>query len=139
MQVSVQLLGDVELRKALRRFTPDLEKALRKEMATALKPIVNQARGFVPSQSPMSGWAGRSFSEAKFPTYKASIIKKGIGYSTTPSKMNKNGFRSMAAIENKSRVGAIYEGAGRNGNQGQPWVGPKGAAGHRYKIGRAHV
>lgn len=38
----------------------------------------------------------------------------------------------MASIQNKSRVGAIYEGAGRANPQGQPWVGPKGAAGHKY-------
>jgi hypothetical protein len=31
----------------------------------------------------------------------------------------------MARIENRSRVGAIYESAGRNGDEGQPWVGPK--------------
>jgi hypothetical protein len=109
----------------MRRFTPDLEKALKKEITAALKPVVAQAKGFVPAVSPMSGWAGRSFSEGKFPTYNASTIKAGITYSTTPSKINSEGFSSMARIENKSRVGAIYESAGRNGDQGQPWVGPK--------------
>ena len=73
----------------------------------------------------MRGWAGRSFSEGKFPTYNATTIKAGISFSTTPSKINSEGFSSMARIENKSRVGAIYESAGRNGLQGQPWVGPK--------------
>jgi hypothetical protein len=38
----------------------------------------------------------------------------------------------MARIFNDSRAGAIYESAGRNGPQGQPWVGPKGPAGNRY-------
>jgi len=38
----------------------------------------------------------------------------------------------MAKIYNKSRAGAIYEQAGVKNPQGQPWVGPNGAAGHRY-------
>jgi hypothetical protein len=109
----------------MRRFTPDLEKALKKEISAILRPVVLQAKGFVPATSPMSGWAARSFSEGKFPTYSASTIKAGITFSTTPSKINSNGFSSMARIENRSRVGAIYESAGRNGDQGQPWVGAK--------------
>jgi hypothetical protein len=121
----IEIRGNADLRKAMRRFTPDLEKALKKEITAALKPVVLQAKGFVPAQSPMSGWASRSFSEGKFPTYNASTIKAGITYSTTPSKINENGFSSMARIENKSRVGAIYESAGRNGLDGQPWVGAK--------------
>jgi hypothetical protein len=121
----IEIRGNADLRKAMRRFTPDLEKALRKEISGILRPVVLQAKGFVPATSPMSGWAARSFSEGRFPTYSSSTIKAGITFSTTPSKINSNGFSSMARIENRSRVGAIYESAGRNGDQGQPWVGPK--------------
>ena len=121
----IEIRGNADLRKAMRRFTPDLEKALRKEISGILRPVVVQAKGFVPASSPMSGWAARSFSEGRFPTYSSSTIKAGITFSTTPSKINSNGFSSMARIENRSRVGAIYESAGRNGDQGQPWVGPK--------------
>jgi hypothetical protein len=125
MAVKIEIRGNADYRKAMRRFTPDLEKALKKEIGNALRPVVRQAKSFVPARSPMSGWAGRSFSEGKFPTYNASTIIAGITYSTSPSKINSNGFSSMARIENKSRVGGIYEGAGRNGDQGQPWVGAK--------------
>lgn len=125
MAVKVEIRGNADLRKAMRRFTPDLEKALKKEIAAALRPVVKQAKGFVPSEAPMRGWAGRSFSEGTFPTYNASTIKSGITYKTTPSKINSNGFSSMARIENRSRVGAIYESAGRANPNGQPWVGSK--------------
>tara|TARA_R110000823_G_scaffold311101_1_gene436375 strand:+ start:472 stop:1074 length:603 start_codon:yes stop_codon:yes gene_type:complete len=129
----IEIRGNADLRKAMRRFTPDLEKALKKELTRALKPVVTQAKGFVPANSPMSGWAGRSFNQGTFPTFNASTIKAGITYSTTPSKINENGFSSMARIENKSRVGAIYEGAGRANPQGQPWVGPKaGSSSNKY-------
>jgi hypothetical protein len=135
MPVKIEIRGNADLRKALRRFTPDLEKALRKELAAALMPVVKQAKGFVTSQSPMSGWDGGKgfgitkstsmFRVGQFPLYNPTLIKAGITYSTTPSAINENGFSSMARIQNKSRVGAIYEGAGRANPQGQPWVGPK--------------
>jgi len=119
----VEIRGNSDLRKALRTFAPDLEKNLRKEMASGLKPVVAAAKGYVPADAPMSGWAARSFSESRFPFYSASTIIKGITYSTSVSKKNKNGFNSMARIMNKSAVGAIYETAGRKNPQGQPWGG----------------
>lgn len=119
----IEIRGNVDLRKALRRFAPDLEKQLRKDLANAMKPVVAKARGFVPADAPMSGWAGRSFGEGKFPTYNASTIKSGITFTSIPGKVNPYGFSSMAKITNKSAAGAIYETAGRNGPQ--PWVGPK--------------
>jgi hypothetical protein len=122
---TVDIRGNTDLRKALRTFAPDLEKTLRDEMKAGLAPVVKQARGFVPSTSPMSGWAPRSFTEARFPFYNANTIRKGIGYSTLVSKPNKNGFTSMARIYNQSAVGAIYETSGRKNPNGQAWVGPK--------------
>jgi hypothetical protein len=132
----VELEGNADLRRALRRFAPDLEKALRMEMKKALSPIAKQARGFVPATSPLSGWADRSFNEGSFPTYSASTIKSKIGYTTSVGKKNSKGFSSMASIYNNSRAGAIYEGAGRANPNGQPWVGPKGPAGHKYSHSR---
>lgn len=122
---AIVISGNTELRAALRRFAPDLEKNLRKEMASGLKPIVRAARNYVPAEAPMSGWAARSFTQGRFPQYNASTIRRGITYSTSVSKKNKNGFTSMAAIYNKSAVGAIYETSGRKNPNGQPWVGPK--------------
>ena len=112
MPVSVK--GAVELRKALRQFTPDLAKQLPKDIGAALKPITKSAKGYLPDQSNvLSGWLPRQMSEAIFPTYNAKIAKAGIGYKTTPSKPNRRGFRSLARVFNKSAAGAIYETMGR--------------------------
>jgi len=132
----VEIRGNADLRKALRQFTPDLEKQLKKELAAALKPVVKKARGFVPSDSPMSGWAARPFTEARFPFFNSRTITRGIVYSTGVSKRNKNGFTSMARIINKSAVGAIYETAGRKNQNGQPWVGRK-ASGSSKGVSRS--
>jgi hypothetical protein len=134
--MQIELRGNADLRKALRRFAPDLEKSLKIEIKRGLAPVAKAARGFVPSQSPLSNWAGRSFSEGTFPIFNASTIKSKIGYTTAVSKRDAKGFSSMARIFNDSRAGAIYESAGRNGPQGQPWVGPKGPAGNRYSHSR---
>ena len=119
----IEIRGNVDLRKAIRSFAPDLEKQLRKDLIAAMKPVVAKARGFAPAEPPMRNWAPRSFSEAKFPFYNVSTIRSGITYSSTPGRVNNYGFSSMAKIINKSAAGAIYETAGRNGPQ--PWVGPK--------------
>jgi hypothetical protein len=130
--MQIELRGNADLRKALRRFAPDLDKSLKAEMRRGLSPVVRKAKGYVPSDSPLSGWAGRSFSEGRFPIFNSASIKSKIGFTTSVSKPNKNGFTSNASLYNNSRAGAIYESAGRNGPQGQPWVGPKGPAGNKY-------
>jgi hypothetical protein len=134
--VKIEIQSNAQFRKALRRFAPDLDKALKKEMGAALRPVVRQARGFVPSASPLSGWANRSFNEGRFPTYSATTIKSKIGYTLSPTKPNKKGFSSMATVFNNSRVGAIYETAGTKNPNGQPWVGPNGPSGNRYSHSR---
>jgi hypothetical protein len=133
----VKIEGVKQTRKAIRQFAPDINKELNTELRKALAPIVKKARGFVDSDSPMSGWAGRSFSEAKFPIYNARTIRSGIGFTTKPGRTTKSGFTSNATIYNKSVAGAIYETAGRAKNgEGQPWVGPK-AGGTSKKVSRS--
>jgi hypothetical protein len=135
MQIRIE--GVKQTRKAILKFAPDLNKELNVELKRALSPIAKKAKGFVPSDSPMSGWAARSFSESTFPFFNSSTIKSGIGFSTKPGKTTKSGFTSNAKIYNKSVAGAIYETAGRaNNGQGQPWVGPK-AGGTSKKVSRS--
>jgi len=124
----IEVEGVKQTRKAIREFAPDLNKILNQELKAALQPIARKARGFVTAESPMSGWASRSFSEGLFPTYNSRTIISGIGFSTKPGKTTRSGFTSNAKLFNKSVAGAIYETAGRTNPQGQPWVGKKGSA-----------
>lgn len=123
--MATELKNATEVRRALIKFAPDLQKELTKEWAKTLKPVVARARGFVPSESPMSGWAARPYSEARFPMFNADTIRKGIVYQTTPSKPTSSGYVNLVRIKNKSAAGAIYETAGRKNGQGQDWVGPR--------------
>jgi hypothetical protein len=121
-----EVKGAKNLRKAIKKFEPDLAKATTKEMAAALKPITNKARGYMPSEGLMlSGWTSATSSSdttnyRHFPKYDQAEAKRGVKYSTTPSKPNKRGFVSLARIINSSAGGAIYETAGRKNPNGQP-------------------
>ena len=114
-----EVSGALELRKALKKVEPALAKETEKEIRNLLKVVAVRARGFVPSEAPLSGW-GNAVGIWENRVFSSSDIKRGIGYSTAPSKPNKRGFRSIATIFNKSAAGAIYETAGRKNPQGQP-------------------
>jgi hypothetical protein len=114
-----ELQGAVALRKALNQYAPELAKETQKEVAGHLRKVVNRARGFVPADSPLSGWAN-PVGEWEYRAYNSGVIRKGLGYSTAPTRPNKRGFRSLATIFNKSAAGAIYETAGRKNPSGQP-------------------
>ena len=115
----VEVKGAIALRKALRKFEPDLAKGTQKAIAGHLRALTNRARGFVPSEAPLSGWAN-SVGEWEYRAFNTGDIKRGLTYSTTPSRPNRSGFRSLASIINKSAAGSIYETAGRKNPQGRP-------------------
>jgi hypothetical protein len=115
-----EVKGALALRKALKDFAPDLAKETQKELGNLLKPITNKARGFIPSRAPLSGW-NRSSSTAwgSDRIWSTGKAKRGIGYKTTPSRPNKQGFRALARVVNASAAGAIYETAGRKNPNGR--------------------
>jgi hypothetical protein len=117
--VAAQIKGGQALRKALRKFEPDLQKEVQATMSSFLKPIVRKARGYIDSAPPLSNMV-KGHTVFK---YDAKLMRGGIGYKTTPSKTNRRGFSYAASIMNKTATGAIYETAGRKGSDGQPWVG----------------
>jgi len=112
-----ELKGALALRKALKQFEPDLAKETSKELALAMKPVINAARGFLPSnEETLSGWVKNVDGNGRWSGdrgYEFADAKRGITYKTTPSKANRNGFRSLVTLYNKSAAGAIYETAGR--------------------------
>jgi hypothetical protein len=112
----VEVRGAIATRKALRQFEPDLAKETTKQISNFIKPVVRQARGYAPSNADVpSGWVKRPNAGGRWAarSYDAAEVRRGITFKSTPSKPNRNGFRSLATIFNKSAAGAIYETAGR--------------------------
>lgn len=130
---SVEIDGGVELRKAMKKFAPDLAANLEKEMNDALYPIVRRARGFVPSAAPLSRWEKASQRKTgKFPWYNAMEIRQGIRHITEGSEPNRKGFAYAAQIVNETAAGSIYETAGRrnpNGRKQSPFTNYYGKQG----------
>jgi hypothetical protein len=143
----VEVKGAIALRKALKQFEPDLAKETTKEIASFLKPVVKQARGFLPSNDQVpSGWLKRPNAQGKWAEryYDKSLASRGIGYKSTPSKPNRNGFRSLVSLYsravNGNAAGAIYETAGRkSGVKGNftPKLGGKLVGKDQKMTGRA--
>ena len=117
-----EVKGALNLRKALKKFAPDLAKETQKELGKFLKPVVRNARGYVPSDEQVpSGWLVAN-QKGKWDrvAFNSTLAKRGIGYKTTPSRVNRSGFRALVSILNKTGAGAIYETAGRkSGNVGR--------------------
>ena len=112
----VKLQGATAVRKALAVLEPNLAKEVNKEIAAFLKPVVKDARGYLPSNDSVpSGWLRRPNAQGRWANrfYDASIVRKSITYRATPSKPNRSGFVALASLFNKSAAGAIYETAGR--------------------------
>ena len=133
-----ELKGANDLRKALKKFSPDLDKATRDEMVGFLKPLVKKAKGYLPSNDQMpSGFIKHEVKTATFPMYDASEARRGVGYKLTPTKPNAQGWSSTVSIHSKRAAAVIYDWAGRKSKGKFVSVLPKPLEGSGKMSGRA--
>jgi hypothetical protein len=133
-----ELKGANDLRKALKKFSPDLDKATRDEMVGFLKPLVKKAKGFLPSNDQMpSGFVKHEVKTATFPMYDASEARRGVGYKLTPTKPNAQGWSSTVSIHSKRAAAVIYDWAGRKSKGKFVSVLPNELVGSGKMSGRA--
>ena len=131
----VEIKGVKPTLKAIRKVDPELLKEMNKQIKAIMIPLRDKARGYAPSPQPdnLYGWnentvnkkitarnsSFRTFDDTgrvrRFPLYDYETVKKGIYYSAGGSDKNKNGWRALYFVANKSAAGAIYETAGRAG------------------------
>jgi hypothetical protein len=133
-----ELKGANDLRKALKKFSPDLDKATRDEMVGFLKPLVKKAKGFLPANEAMpSGFVKHDVKTATFPMYDAGEARRGVGYKLTPTKPNRQGWSSTVSIHSKRAAAVIYDWAGRKSSSKFVRVLPNALAGSGKMSGRA--
>ena len=130
--MAVKVEGLIGVQKAMRKFAPDLDKELTKNVRAILKPVVKTSRAYATPRIPgLSGWtfggrgnkisAGNSaFRVGTFPKYNAAEVRSGIKYSIRKSRPNNRGFSALYRILNTSATGQIYEMAGRTNFSGDP-------------------
>jgi len=132
----IEVKGVKQTIKAIRKVDPELLKEMNKQIKAIMLPIRDKARGYAPSPQPDNLYAWNENSEGKtitaknsafrnfntegrvrlFPLYDYATVKKGIFYAQPAGEKNKNGWRALYYVGNKSAAGAIYETAGRAGN-----------------------
>ena len=123
--------GVPELKKALKKFAPDLLKEMNAEIRFALKEVVKDAEAKVPGQAPgnLYNWndkgrepVSRVTGRRAFPLYNSGVIRRGLTYSIARKKANSKGFASLYSLLNKSAVGAIVETAGNQSPYGRKQI-----------------
>lgn len=135
MPVVVQGVDD--LKRALKKYAPDLKAEMDATIKTELMAVRDAARAKVPGSAPggLYNWerpkstedvASRTSKTRGFPIYNASVVRRGLVYRTGTSRFNMSGFASLYALWNSSDVGAIIEVAGRKNRYGRPQMGNRG-------------
>lgn len=122
----IAVKGANEVKRALRKFDPDLYKEMNREIAGELKGITNEAKTMLP-QSFLSGAmddgrerVSRTSRSRAFPTYNSSTIRRGLTYSLARKRGNTRGWTAAYSLLNKSAIGAIAEIAGTKHPYGDP-------------------
>lgn len=133
MPIVVEGIG--ELKRALKKFAPDLRAEMDREITAELKLVRDAARAKVPGGVPggLYNWwdngrspVSRTSKADAFPLYNPVVVRKGLVYRTGTSKRNAKGFAALFSLWNSSRVGAILETAGRENPSGRPQMGNHG-------------
>ena len=143
----VVLSGVDELKRALKKYAPDLRKEMDATIKAELKSVIDEARSRVPGSVPggLYGWqdnGSEGFSRIPgqnrpFPKYNPTLIRKGLVYRTGTSKRQPTGFAALFSLWNSSAAGSIIEVAGRRNSYGRKQVGNKGA-GNKNEVGRSN-
>lgn len=136
MPVVVQ--GVDSLKRALKKFAPDLRDEMDDTIKAELAIVRDAARAKVPVNPPggLYNWArpksteevsSRTSKTRGFPIYNASVVRRGLVYRTGTQRFNINGFATLFSLWNSSDVGAIIEVAGRKNKYGRPQMGNRGS------------
>ena len=100
---------------SLRKYEPELFKALQKEAKNAFKPVARAvANGFpkeIVTGHGRSNWYGEGRYKTRFPKYDGGATKKVIITSSTSGK------KAFARLEQRSPSGMVYDAAKQSSNK----------------------
>lgn len=128
--------GVDELKKALKKYAPDLRAEMDRTIKTELKSVIDDARKKVPGRTPgnLYNWTdngqeviSRTSKTRGFPRYNPVYVRRGLTYRTGTSRPNRYGFASLFSLWNSSAIGAIIETSGRKNPSGKKQMGQRGS------------
>jgi hypothetical protein len=115
-----------KFKKELKAFSPELRRAMDREIRSNLTPIATLAKGYVPANV-MRNWRKTDNPNAEWGPrigFDQSEVKKGIAVRQGGKRARGNATQSAWRIVNRSGAGVIYElagsksdGSGFNGRQ----------------------
>lgn len=132
----IAVSGVDELKRALKKYAPDLRKEMDTTIRAELKSVIDETRSRVPSSAPggLYNWNDRGQASVSrtsktrgFPVYNANYIRKGLTYRSGTQRRNPMGFSVLFSLWNASGTGAIVETAGRANPYGRPQMGNRGS------------
>lgn len=122
----LDISGVSETLRAIRKFDPDLNKQMKREIKVSMLIIRDKARGLVADNTSMlSNWVenGSESQRARyrpFPKFDSADVKNGIIYRSGRNQASQMGWKASFYVANASAAGAIYETSGRVNPNGRP-------------------
>lgn len=122
----VEVRGADNLKRALRKYDPDLYKALNKQIGAALKTVTGEAKLsvepniFSGAMDTGAERVSRTSRDRAFPTYNSQVIRNGLTYSMAKKDIKGDGWKAAYSLLNKSAIGSIVEIAGTKNPHGDP-------------------
>lgn len=107
--------GYREILQHLDEIEPGLKKATMKEINAAARVATLKARGYVPAESPISGWARDNYQPGSrwyARSFDRADMVRGIQTRRGHSKKDRKGYVNEVGVTNKKPAGMIYELAG---------------------------
>ena len=148
--MAVKVIGVRDTLRELNKFQPKLVKAMRKEINNAAGIVRQKARGYVPTESPLSGWTATSSKTGRWAerSFDTGFIRQNIKTTRGIEKQGRGAYAYELRVSNLSPAGVIYEGAGTihptgedrtHGNRGKRFVEAIGNSGLRIPLHRLVV
>lgn len=137
----VKVEGTRNALRALSQFDPELAKEIGKELSTVGRTVANDAKSFLPTESPMRGWRttpartprGRQTREGTFSSFRE--VRGGRGWPEWTGNLYRASIKSrrrqfdLSITSGRDAAGMIYELAGTKGGRGRNSAGsPQGQA-----------
>jgi hypothetical protein len=109
-RANIQGLG--ETLDTLKKMAPEFEKAARKEIREAIKPMQADAKSRVPDGPPLSRWS--TTERQKVPAWNSSSAKRKIGIRIRKQRPKTGGGRIvLVRLVQNDGAGEVFDAAGR--------------------------
>lgn len=117
--ITLKVDGVASVIRQLGQIDPELRKAATHRMRSVAEPVAARARGFIPTATPLSGWA-----RSKRLGWSSARVKAGIKPRVS-TRANRSSQIGLLSVVQTNPAGAMFDMAGKRGGtspKGQQFV-----------------